>query len=167
MSDLRWFNVRNLLERRVHHHTLALKKRTKFSDTVLVPFSFKSPSRKPLLLKELNGSICIGSDACIEQIGSTDDTRPSLASMAVHKYPLAFLLRKVLHLLANHKDLLDGGCLEILPVVVEVGDSDVHEALRVVTETDLVVNSIPARRVLARLLQVEYCAHVCPTVPVI
>lgn len=70
-------------------------------------------------------------------------------------------LHEVVHLLDNLEHLLEAGDLQVLPVSVEVRNSILHQDFRVVGKPNLIVNdSVAATRVLARLLQIENCAHV-------
>jgi hypothetical protein len=70
-------------------------------------------------------------------------------------------LHEVVHLLDNLEHLLEAGDLQVLPVSVEVRNSIAHQDFRVVGKPYLIVNdSVAATRVLARLLQIENCAHV-------
>ena len=64
--------------------------------------------------------------------------------MAVHEDLLAHLFIETAHVLADHEDELLFGTGQVLPIPVEGCDAVGLEALRIVTEADLVINAITA-----------------------
>lgn len=91
----------------------------------------------------------------IEQIRCTDNTGSALTCVAVNKNSLTALFGVSFHLLADHQNLFGRGCFEILPVVVKVSNSLVVENFWVIRETNSVIDTVAARRVLTRFLKVE------------
>lgn len=65
-------------------------------------------------------------------------------------------LDEAIHLLADLQDLFIAGQGEILPEAIKVSDSRIVDDFRVVREPDCVAHkSVPAQRVLPRLLQIK------------
>ena len=78
----------------------------------------------------------------------------------MHEDPLVHLLIETTHILHDHQHLFIFRASQVLPVPIERCDSVRLELLGVVTEADFIIDAISAKRVLARLLQVDNHSNV-------
>ena len=78
----------------------------------------------------------------------------------MYEYFLAHLLIETTHILADHEHNLLLWTGKVFPVPIEGCNAMRLELLRIVTETDLVINSVSTKRVLTRLLQVHYHSNI-------
>ena len=96
----------------------------------------------PLLLDLGNAIRPISHHSTVVEIAGDDQPSASSASMAVHEDLLTHLFIETAHVLTDHEDEILLGTGQVLPVPIKSRDTVRLEALRIVTEADLVINAI-------------------------
>lgn len=107
------------------------------------------------LLSKLNGLGVVLGNARVHQVCPYQQCCSPLSRVAVHEC-LATRFDDEVHHLGNVEHLLEWGVRQVFPIAVEERNPIVHQMLWRVGETSLQVDAVTAKRVLSRLLQIEY-----------
>lgn len=106
-----------------------------------------------------HGLLTCAAHSTVIEVGCDDECCATRPRVAVHENLLAHPIKPV-HVLTDYEHLLVVRASQVLPIPVECCDAVSLERFRIIRETYLVVDSVCAKGMLTRLLQVDHHADI-------